>query len=110
MMLDRIYGRFAAHHGNRGIVDLAAVGGGVKREGDNEADTIVRADLGLKPPCKGALEHEQPILERQDGARQREFARAERRADAEAEHFVGAKLGEIREALDAEDSRRLQPT
>src|SRR4051812_30774501 len=22
MMLDRIYGRFAAHHGNRGIVDL----------------------------------------------------------------------------------------
>ncbi|MDH2341203.1 ribose-phosphate pyrophosphokinase-like domain-containing protein [Bradyrhizobium sp. SSUT77] len=90
---------FAAHFGKA----LA------KREGDNEANAIVRADLGLKPPCKGALENEQSIPEWQDGARQREFARTKRRAGAEAEHLVGAKFAEVREALDAEDSRRLEP-
>ena len=79
----------------------------MKGEGNNEADAVVRADLGLKPPCKGALEHEEPVAERQDGARQREFPRMERRAGAETEHLVGAEFVEVREALDAEDARWL---
>ncbi|MGX1010861.1 hypothetical protein AB7M69_005218 [Bradyrhizobium japonicum] len=105
MMLDRLDGGFAAHDGDHRTIDLAAIGDGVKGEGNNEADAVVRTDLGLIPPCKGALEHEEPVAERQDGARQREFPRTERRAGAETEHLVGAKFVEIREALDAEDAR-----
>lgn len=70
---------------------------------------MVGADIDLEPAGEGALEHEEPVLERQDGAGQGEISRAERGAGAEAKHLVGAKFAEVREAFDAEDSRRLQP-
>ncbi|WP_409189212.1 hypothetical protein [Bradyrhizobium sp. RDM4] len=81
----------------------------MKAEWDHEADAMVGADIDVELAGEGALKHEQPVLKRQDGARQREIARAERRAGAETEHLVGAKLAEVREALDGEDARWLQP-
>jgi hypothetical protein len=68
---------------------------------------MVGADIDLELAGEGALEHEQPVPKRQDGAGQRKIARAKRRAGAETKHLVGAKFAEVREALDAEDSRRL---
>src|SRR5205823_8376714 len=107
MLLDRFDGDPAAYDTHGGTLDLAAVADRVIAERDHEADAMVGADIDVEASGKGALEHEQPVLERQDRARQGEIPRVKRRAGAEAEHLVGTKLAEVREALDAEDARRL---